>query len=401
MARRKTQSLRVYELKVNCHHTSKETYAKFHQWFKEAKWIENDVIASDEIFGYYYKDHRTVKRQLADKSWKEESLTINTGLHHRILQQLQTDVVNLSKAKKKGRKVGRLKFKSEVNCIPMSTGMIKIKSPTRITIPGFPKLKVYGLDQFDNSLEIADGRIVRKASGIFVKITVCFPKKQPEKTNQVVGLDFGIKTHITDSNGNKMKVEVRESEYLKYLQSKFAGKEKNSKHYWKLRCQIRREYEHLTNKKNDIANKFVHDLKKNNDIIYFQDENLSGWRQYSKGFGCQVQWSSMGRVKAKLRVDEKGFMLSKWAPTTQFCPECGRLNKHSLSERTYRCVCGYSYDRDVHSARNMILFGQQKRMTEWLEQPSVESFPLQNASITSSILKFGKSVEAKKEDSSF
>ena len=49
-------------------------------------------------------------------------------------------------------------------------------------------------------------------------------------------------------------------------------------------------------------------------------------------------------------------VVSRWDPTTQFCPACASLNKHRLSERTYRCACGYSAPRDQHAARNMLVF---------------------------------------------
>lgn len=37
LKRRKTQTLKVYELKINCHHTSKEIFAKLNDTFKQAK----------------------------------------------------------------------------------------------------------------------------------------------------------------------------------------------------------------------------------------------------------------------------------------------------------------------------------------------------------------------------
>ena len=91
-------------------------------------------------------------------------------------------------------------------------------------------------------------------------------------------------------------------------------------------------------------------------------------------FGRQVQSSCLGRVKEKLVALEKSgrsYKISKWLPTTKFCPNCGSLNMVTLDERTYVCDCGYSRDRDVHASRNVKLFGSTKR-TEWLEQPSVE-----------------------------
>ena len=51
-ARRKTQQIKVYELKVNVHSTSKEDFAKFNSMFLQAKWVANDCIASEDIFTY-------------------------------------------------------------------------------------------------------------------------------------------------------------------------------------------------------------------------------------------------------------------------------------------------------------------------------------------------------------
>lgn len=47
-------------------------------------------------------------------------------------------------------------------------------------------------------------------------------------------------------------------------------------------------------------------------------------------------------------------VLDRSVPTTQQCPNCGALNKHSLDKRMYSCPCGYSMDRDIHAANNMI-----------------------------------------------
>ena len=58
--KRKTQYLKVFELKVNCHHTSKEDFQKLNDCFRQAKWVINDVIGSNDIFNYNYKDHRIV-----------------------------------------------------------------------------------------------------------------------------------------------------------------------------------------------------------------------------------------------------------------------------------------------------------------------------------------------------
>ena len=48
-------------------------------------------------------------------------------------------------------------------------------------------------------------------------------------------------------------------------------------------------------------------------------------------------------------------MLDKYIPTTKFCPKCFKKNELTLNDRTYVCECGYQEDRDIHSAKNMIL----------------------------------------------
>ena len=395
-SRRKTQIIKVFELKVNCHQTSKEIKQKMNECFKQAKWIVNDMLAttkqSDEkgsIFNYNYLDHKTVNRFDKNHNCISGEITLPVYLHRGIVQQVKTNIVNLHKAKEHGRKVGQLKFKSEVNSIPIITGGIRIIDNSHITIPGFRKLKIYGLHQILKlpNYELADGKFIKKASGFYIKCTVCLNKdKDYEVTkNKSIGLDFGIKTNITTSDGEKFNCNVRESEYLKYLQKQLHRKAKNSKRYYKLKNQIQKEYEHLTNKKTDACNKLISYLTKNYDMIYFQDEQLSQWKKTKKSkktnkkcsasFGKNIQCSYLGRLKAKLIGFEgtKSFKIDKFLPTTKMCPSCGCLNTSiTLADRVFNCPCGYAMDRDIHAAQNIKLFGSTKR-AECLEQASVET----------------------------
>ena len=258
--RRKSQLIKVIELKVNCHQTSKETFAKMKEYFKQAKWIVNDMLTeskladkNNNIFQYEYTDHKTIHRLDRDGNIIESVISLPSVLHRGMIKSVKTDIVNLSKAKKKGRKVGALKFRSEVNSIPIISGWISIKNNSHISIPGFSNLKVYGLKQLKKykEYEIADGRFIRKASGFYIHLSICIPKQEKieNKKYKEVGLDFGIKDNIITSDGEKINCNVRESEQLKFLQKKLRKKQKGSKRYWRLRTQIQKEYEHLSNKK--------------------------------------------------------------------------------------------------------------------------------------------------------
>lgn len=404
--RRKNQSIKAIELKINCHQTSKETFKKMDFVFTQAKWIVNEMIRLGEIqnfFDYNYLEHKEVIHLDKDGNEIKSKLELPSILHRGIVNQKKQDIANESKAKKKGRKVGKLKYKKEINSIDILTGpWLKIRDNSHITIPGFANLKVYGLDQLKKykEYELANAKFIRKPSGFYIHISICIPKENiiPKKNYKEVGLDFGIKDNIITSDGEKFNCNVPESDYLKFLQKQLKRKQKGSKRYYKLRNQIQKEYEHLSNKKVDETNKLIHYLTHSYDIIYFQDENISDWKKkkHSKktgkkvncfSFGKHVQNSYLGRVKAKLvsLENDKSFKVSKWSPTTKFCPNCGTLNKIGLDERTYHCDCGYFYDRDIHAAKNVKLFGSTKR-AECLEQASVETLASAALEVNSNIV---------------
>ena len=381
-ARRQTQVCRVFELKVSIRHNPKETFQKLAQCFKEAKWVINDMLSlskdnpDNSMFDYMYTEHKTVVHYDKDKNAITSSITLPSVLHRATIAQKKTDIVNLAKSKARGRKIGALKFKRQVDCIPIITGSTKIIDGCRITIPGFKKIRVNGLDQLHKfeKFEIADAKLVRKASGYYVKISIMLPKSSRKSTNREVGLDFGIKDSITTSNGDKYNCKVQESEYLKYL-SKMLNrhkKEKDSKRRWRCRCQLAREYECLANRRKDIANKIYNRLVTDYDVIYFQDEQIKNWH---KGlFGKQVQSSCLGSLKQRLVTLEasgRSFKISKGEPTTKLCPMCGCINHPTLADRIYKCDCGYTMDRDTHSARVVLMIGSSKR-AECVEHASAE-----------------------------
>ena len=175
--------------------------------------------------------------------------------------------------------------------------------------------------------------------------------KEQEKNGREIGLDFGIKTSITTSEGEKLDMHVEESDRLKRLQRELERRAKGSNNRHKTVKLIQREYQKLSNRKEDKANKIVSRLKAYS-CICMQDEQIAGWQ---KGlFGKQVQHSCLGQVKAKLKALPQTVVLDKFIPTTKWCPKCGKKNMIGLADRTYSCGCGYHKDRDIHSAKNML-----------------------------------------------
>ena len=359
--RHSNMDCRVISVKIQENRLSKAKLERLYRCFLEGKWLYNAVVASETLT---LDNTKTVQVKVRDTFEEREITTLSAQMKQSVVDSAKTNVLSLSKAKEKGLKVGRLKFKKECNEINLKQfgHTYKIKGKNKIRVENIGILVVNGLEQINlEEVEFANAKLIQKPSGFYINITV-YSKKQSQSDveKEVLGLDMGIKDQLTFSNGVKVNFYLEESEQLKGLMRKLSRQTKGSNQYKQTLARIKRIYEHYNNKKNDVVNKLNSVLSKNY-IICFQDELLNQWkRKKSKrkfSFGRKVQHGILGRVKGKLKENSSNHMLESSVPTTQTCPECGCLTKHGLDKRKYRCEqCGYENpDRDIHSANMMVL----------------------------------------------
>ena len=360
--RRSQMDCRVISVKIQENRLSKAKLEKLIRFFLEGKWLYNAVLSSTEDFPR--SGIKTVSIKVKDTFETREIKNLSAQMKQSVVDSVKTNIINLSKAKKKGLKVGKLRFKKECNEInlPQFGKTYKIKSHNKISVQNIGVLVVNGLEQINlDEVEFANAKLIQKPSGFYIHLTV-YSNKQPEVQieKEVLGLDMGIKDQLTFSNGVKVNFYLEESEQLKGLMRKLSRQVKGSNQYKQTLNRIKRIYEHLNNKKNDVVNK-LNSVLKQNYVICFQDELLNQWkRKKSKrkfSFGRKVQHGILGRVKDKLKKNGSNVMLESLVPTTQTCPMCGCLTKHSLDKRIYHCShCGFeNQDRDIHSANMMVL----------------------------------------------
>lgn len=212
--------------------------------------------------------------------------------------------------------------------------------------------------------------MLKRPSGYYVQFVCFLPKTETTYIQDTIGVDFGCETSFTLSNGVKLQAQVQESDRLKRLQRKLQKKTKGSKNWYKCKLQLNKEYEKLTNKKNDLSNKIVNELCKYETVV-IQDEQLANW--HKNGHGKKVQHSVLGKVKSKLKTKPNVVMLNKYTPTTKVCTKCGCYNDDlKVYNRTFKCSCGVEMDRDIHAAQNMIWFYKHKIGTEHTEYKRAE-----------------------------
>jgi putative transposase len=353
----------VVSVKVQENRLSKTKLEKIQRCFLEAKWLSNAVIASETLT---LEDTSTVQVKIKNTFEERKIECLSVQMKQSVVDGVKQNIFNLSKAKKKGLKVGRLRFKKECNEINLKQfgQTYAIKGKNKIYIQRIGILVVNRLEQINlDEVEFANAKLIQKPPGFYIHLTV-YSKKQPEvqEEKEILGLDMGIKDQLTFSNGVKVNFYLEESEQLKGLTRKLNRQVKGSNQYKQTLNRIKRVYEHYNNKKNDVVNKLNSVLEKNY-IICFQDELLNQWKRKKPkrrfSFGRKVQHGILGRVKDKLKKNNSNVMLESSIPTTQTCPVCGCLTKYSLDKRVYHCNhCGFEcLDRDVHSANMMVLLG--------------------------------------------
>ena len=378
--KRKTQKCLVFELKLDSSHFNLKTKESLKMLFVEAKWLYNFYLSQEDIFKVDYKIDKVIHRDKDGNNIESELKFLPAKYKSSVYEVLKNSIKALSSTKKKGKKVGRLKFKSQYNSIDLNqyNNTHKILSENTIKLAGIKQhLKVFGLEQIKLEYEFANAKLIKKASGYYIKLT-CFEFiKESTFTNEVksdVGLDFGIKDSIITSDGKKFKVSIEESERLKILQRKFAKATKGSNNWYKLKFQVQKEYEHIVNKRNEAGNKIVNFLLTNYSTVYFQDEMIQAW--HHGRFGKQVQNSCLGRVKAKLKTSPNTKMIERSFPSTKLCLNCGTLNTLSLADRVYKCDCGYEEDRDIKAAKTILHAGRCK--TKYVPTERRDSKPVEN-----------------------
>ena len=364
--KRKSQVCRVYRVKIDLSHLNEAQKTHLKMLFVEAKWLYNDALTftHKHDINDYDTSIRTVHGLDKDKQPVTHELKyFGSQMKQSVIQAIKHSLKGLAALKKHNHTVGSLRYKSEYESINLQQHYTTYRfyDEHHIGLQGFrERIRIRGANQFWNipDIEFANAKLLNLPDGYYLAITTYQNKGgEKKKYKPEIGIDMGIKTTRTTSDGRKYKVQIEESERIKKCQRLIARRKKGSSNRYKARKLLHRAYQKLTSRKKDSANKIVHELLEH-EHIYMQDENLKGWH---KGlFGRTVQHSVLGLVKAKLIKHERVTVLSSREPTTKYCPSCGKLKKEiTLADREYECPCGYSEDRDIHAARNMILLSRK------------------------------------------
>lgn len=386
-AKRKNQTCSTFDLKIVGNKLSRTQREALRRVFLEAKWLWNECIASGDPFSYKPRKNVLVKTKNGAMD-EREYRTLGSQMKQSLVKTIRSNIKALATLKKQGRKVGAVGFTGEVRSLelpqPETTYRIRGQKAKIQNIPG--RVRVRGVRQLDG-WEQAKAVLTSEADGWHLHVTCYMDKEKYRKKREakrlapvkdtIIGLDMGVKTAITCSDGTEYDVMVEETDRLKREQRKLNRKKKGSNNRQRNRMRIRRVYAKQRNRLDDAANKIAAELLRN-ETIFMQDEQVGVWQ---RRYGRKIQHSILGRVKSRLfRHTGQVVALSKWEPTTQLCPICGEKTRIPLRQRIYKCAdCGYTAPRDAKAAQTMVWLGQSK-YSDKIPLGRGEYKPVENAS---------------------
>ena len=187
------------------------------------------------------------------------------------------------------------------------------------------------------------------------------------KTNKDVGIDLGIKTFSTQSDGveiNNPKFLNKNQIKLRRMQQHFSRKQKGSNRKNKCRLKIAKLHQKITNQRDWFLHNYSTSLINNYDTIFIEDLNVSGMLKNHclAGAISDVSWSkftSMLNYKAKW-YGKDVVKVSRFFASSKTC-ECGVKNDNlKLSDREWVCkACGLVNSRDLLAANNILKEGRR------------------------------------------
>ncbi|MDM0965160.1 transposase [Clostridium perfringens] len=259
----------------------------------------------------------------------------------------------------------------------------------RVKIPtlGWVRLKEFGYIP-TNSI-VKSGTVSQKADRYYVSILVeetdikisnsNIGIKIFNHNNEGIGIDLGIKDFAICSNGNKFKNINKTSTFkkiekkLKREQRKLSRKYKDLKirnknikegratgqNIQKQVVKVQKLHQRLRNIRTDYINKTVFSIiKQKPSYIIIEDLNVKGMmknKHLSKAIASQKFFEFKTKLTVKCKENHIELrIVDRFYPSSKTCSSCGKVKRDlKLSDRIYKCDCGFTIDRDLNASINL------------------------------------------------
>ncbi len=247
----------------------------------------------------------------------------------------------------------------------------------RIKIPslGWVRIKEKGyVPTTKEGYVIKSGHVSINADRYYVSVLIEIPDKTTTgNSSEGIGIDLGLKDFAIVSNGKTYK-NINKSAGLRKLEKKLIreqrslsrkyenlkkGESTQKRNIQKQRLKIQKLHHRIDNIRTDYINKIIAEIVKTKpSYITIEDLNVSGMmknQHLSKAVASQKFYEFKTKLLAKCKKNGIELrIVDRWFPSSKTCHCCKSIKKDlKLSDRLFRCDCGYIEDRDFNAALNL------------------------------------------------
>ena len=312
------------------------------------------IINADEPFPDY---HIQAKNLTEAKKSNPELKNVNAQVLQQVLRTLDRAWADM-----KSRNFGFPRFKKHYRMrsfVFPQLGKDVIKG-NQVKLPQLGWVKFHQSRPIPDGFVVKQARVVRKASGYFVMLSLQLDVKIPDISfhGHPIGVDVGLSSFLATSEGTliaRPKFFKSLQRQLELLQRRLRNKKLGSNNRKKLNQKIARLHQKISDTRKDFHFKTAHKICDQGDSIFVEDIDFRTW---AKGMFCKhtldagfgqfftiLSYVAGKRGKFFGKVNKNG--------TSQTCPHCGtHTGKKKLDVRIHSCPeCGYTTNRDVAAAQ--------------------------------------------------
>ena len=342
---------------------NKEIYdreGKFVSGMDFSKWLNNEYIPNN-------KDMKWIK-EVSSKATKQAIMNGDKSF-----RDFFKKAKGFPKFKKKKNQDVKAYFPKN-NKTDWTIERHRVKIPTL----GWIRLKEFGYIPV-NSI-VKSGTVSQKADRYYVSILVEEnDKKVYKSTNEGVGIDLGVKEFVVCSDGIKFK-NINKTSTVKKIEKKLKREQRKlSRKYESLKIRnknikegratrqniqkqvvkVQRLHQRLANIRTDYINKTVSSIiKQKPSYITIEDlavSNMMKNKHLSKAIASQKFFEFKTKLMSKCKQNNIELrIVDRFYPSSKTCSNCGGIKKDlKLSDRIYKCDCGFNIDRDLNASINL------------------------------------------------
>jgi len=349
--------MRAYKFRI---YPSKRQEKQMQQHLRLAKNLWNELL---EECKQMYKDfdHFPTKNTL-------QLMVKNYGLYSQTQQEIAhrvyNSVIRVFKLRKKGIKCGFPRFKSidRMKSLHYPQYEFGFSLDKKLKVTPFGEIAIKKHRAINGRIKTLT--LKRESSGRWFAVFTAEEERLPPKENKgdAVGIDLGLKTFATLSNG--MKIEnprhsKKHEERLAFIQRKFSKKKKGGNNRKRAKVKVAKLYEKISDCRRDFLHKISTELVNDYSIVAL--EKLASQEMAEENYGKQINdagWNMFANMLA-YKAESAGCRVVFVDPkdTSKMCSRCGNIRRDlSLWDRVYTCPnCGLSTDRDLNSAVNILI----------------------------------------------